>query len=483
MTQQHFVREVWAQAWPNVITMASYTVMQFVAALMVAQVSPLAVAAQGNGSVWSFAPMAFLFGAMSLVNAFVAQSIGAGRRDAVARYAGAGLWFAALAWLFVMVPWGLALPHVFARLPHEAELERLESGFARILAFGSIAALTSKAMSYTFFGLQRPRVVTIAALVGNLVNGVVSYALIFGAKGLESLGIPGVPSVPAIGVMGAAVGTVVGTATEATIPLTLFFGRSMHAQFVTRSAWRFPARELRDLVRVGGPASIQFGNELLCWAIFMTVLVGHFGSLATTAGWATMRYLHLSFMPAAGIGVAATSLVGRSIGEGRPDLAQRRARAAVFLAVGYMAVCAAVMILFRHALVRLFASSAEATPESVETIVSIGGWMMICAAVFQIFDAVGIVYSGALRGAGDTFVPGVAAFILSWVLIVGLGVFLVYAVPQLGSVGPWVATAGYIIALGLWMAVRFERGRWRSRRLVKPSKPLVMASVPASDGV
>ena len=86
------LHEVWTQAWPTVVTMTSYTVMQFVDSLMVAQVGPLEVAAQGNGGIWSFTPIAFVFGLLTVINTFAAQNLGAGRVDRVARYGWAGIW-------------------------------------------------------------------------------------------------------------------------------------------------------------------------------------------------------------------------------------------------------------------------------------------------------------------------------------------------------------------------------------------------------
>ena len=59
---RHPAREVWTQAWPTVLTMVSYTLMQFVDSLMVSKVGALQVAAVGNGGIWAFAPQAFLFG-------------------------------------------------------------------------------------------------------------------------------------------------------------------------------------------------------------------------------------------------------------------------------------------------------------------------------------------------------------------------------------------------------------------------------------
>jgi MATE family multidrug resistance protein len=91
---------------------------------------------------------------------------------------------------------------------------------------------------------------------------------------------------------------------------------------------------------------------------------------------------------------------------------------------------------------------------------------MICAAVFQTFDALGIVYAGALRGAGDTLVPGAVTVGLSWAVIVGFGWWLVENAPGLESLGPWIASAAYIIVLGVFLAFRFESGRWRTIQLL-----------------
>ena len=464
---RHPVREVWAQAWPTVLTMLSFTVMQFVDSLMVSKVGPLEVAAQGNGGIWAFVPQSFLFGFLSMVNTFVAQNVGAGRRDAVARYGWAGIHLALAAWVAVMVPWALALPWLFEWLGHSPELRALELQYALVLAYGSIAGLAGKAMSNFFFGLQRPRLITVAAIAGNVANVLLNYVLIYGDRGLEAWGWPGVPGVPPLGVLGAAIATVCGTLVEVLVPLSVFLFGTVAREFETWRDARPHPEALRGLLRLGWPVSIQFGNEIICWAIFMTVLVGHFGELHLTAGWSTLRYMHLSFMPAVGFSVATTALVGRCIGAGRPDLAANRAHWALGMAIVYMTVCGLAMALGRDTLVGVFVAGDD--PAVATEVIAIGSRLMICAAIFQTFDAVGIVYTGALRGAGDTLVPGVATIVLSWSLIVGLGALLAWNRPDWASVGPWVGASAYIIVYGVWMALRFERGAWRRIRLLEPT--------------
>ncbi|MEC8320727.1 MAG: hypothetical protein VX012_04910, partial [Planctomycetota bacterium] len=124
-------------------------------------------------------------------------------------------------------------------------------------------------------------------------------------------------------------------------------------------------------------------------------------------------------------------------------------------------ICAVFFLVFRDSLVSVFVDEV-ADPVLAGRIISIGAGMLVWAALFQTMDAVGIVYTGALRGAGDTVWPGVATAVLSWTLLVGLGWVLVTWAPGLSSEGPWIAATSYIVVFGVVMAVRFERGGWRS---------------------
>ena len=463
--------EVWLIAWPTVLTMTSYTVMQFIDALMVGQVSPLALSAQGNGSIWAFTPIAVAMGFLTVVNTYVAQNLGAGTPERCPRYAWASMWMTVALWVCVFLPLAAALPLLFATLQNADAIENferlltLETHYGQILLLGAVFMLCGRGLHHFFFGMHRPKVVAVSAIAGNIANVLSNYILIFGHEGLPAWGLPGVPGVPALGVYGAAIGTVLGGIVEFLIPLAVFLGPKLNQQYNTRSAWRITMRPVRDLLRIGWPAGVQAGNEVTCFAIFMSVLVGYFGELHMAAGWVALRYMHLSFMPAVGFSVAVTSIVGRYIGARQPDTAVSRARFGVSLAIVYMTICGAVFLIFREPLVRFFIAEHIA-PEQAEQIVTIGAKLLICAAIFQTLDAVGIVYTGALRGAGDTIWPGVMTVVLSWTFLVGGGAALIALAPSLKSIGPWIGAALYIGIYGIVMGVRFESGRWRRIKLV-----------------
>ena len=502
--------EVWAIAWPTVLTMTSYTVMQFVDKLMVGQVGPLEVAAQGNGGVWAFSLIAFVLGLLTVVNTYVSQNLGARQPEKGPDYAWAAIWLCLGIWFLFFLPYAALMGNIFD-LVHDAQLDRLkqllaggsgsellrvraeearlykliplETQYARILLVGSLILMIGRAIHHFFFGLGRPKVVTVSAICGNLTNVLVNYILIFGDLGIPALGLPGVSGVPRLGLVGAALGTIAGTFVEAVIPFAIFLGSSLNQELDSRARWRPQLGPIRDLIKIGLPAAVQTGNEIVCWSIFMSRLMGVFGTYHQTAGWIAVTYMHLSFMPAIGLSVAVTTLVGKYVGAGRPDAAIARARLGLIMAVIYMTVCGLFFLLFRYELVEVFVGGQDLSSRDAEQILQIGATLMIYGAFFQAFDAFGIIYTGALRGAGDTIWPGIVTVIYSWGFILGGGWFMVTYFPELETAGPWIAVWVYILFFGVTMAWRFESGGWRSLNLLESTQRAAARIAPVGPGL
>ena len=194
-----------------------------------------------------------------------------------------------------------------------------------------------------------------------------------------------------------------------------------------------------------------------------------------------LGYMHLSFMPAVAISFAANTLVGNSIGAGTPELAVARARWSVGLSMLIMTACGVLFIVLRGPMVELFIGG-DVTEEEFNRILDIGMQLMLVMAVCQAMDALGITYSGALRGAGDVIWPGFFIAISSWVLIIGFGYGLAVLFPEWGAVGPWIGAVAYIVIVGIGMAWRFERGAWRSIRIISDDEDEVSSSMISADG-
>lgn len=485
-------------AIPSVATMSSYTIMQFADKLMVSRIGPepVYVSAQSNGGILSWTLIAFLLGLTGVVNSFVSQNLGAGKPERGAAYAWNGLWMCLVYYVLIVVPAMFFVPSYFASIhsdPSMAVLLELETDYAVIILAGSIGVMCSRTIHHYFYGLHRPWVVLISALAANLINIFLNVLLIFGDQPLVVGGwlgeaiinpvtgtiatLAGSLGIEPMGVIGAAYATVIGGFIEFLIPLALFVSPRYARKFGTLRAWKLSAECLKGLWKVGLAPGLMFINEIVCWNILMVWLVPMGGKAAgddpvlhNTVGWIGLQYMHLSFMPAVGLSIAAQAMVGKCMGMKRPDLATRRAMLALYITLGYMGVCALVFVLFRAQLIEFFID--EGTPADQRAkLIAIGSSVMIAAAVFQLFDAIAITTSAALRGAGDTVWPGVATIVLSWTCIIGVGFGLVTYAPGLGSMGPWIGASLYIIMLGLLLGFRFWRGKWKTLTLVEPDTP------------
>ena len=482
------VGEVLAMALPVAAGMIGSTIMQFVDGLMVSRLAGhQSLSAQFVSAILSFLPASVVMGTLSVVNTFVSQNLGAGRSRRCGQYAWHGLYLALLLGAAAM-PLAVLGPRIFAGLDAmiagwggqkaaPAELA-LQTMYFRYMIAGMPIMLASRALGQFFFGIHRPWVVMVVILLAVAVNAVANYVLITGAGLFAPLGLEG-----------AAIGTIIAWTFGMVLLLAFFLRSANDREFKTRSAWRFRGRFCRDILRVGWPAGIHFGLDVMAWSIFNSVLVAYFGPIHKAASAAATRYMHVSFMPAVGIGIACTALVGRHIGAGRPDLARRRTWAAVGIAIVYMGLCGIVFWLFRYPLIEVFTqfqaggSGLGHSAQDQAEIIRIGAMVLICAAVFQCFDAVGIVLAGALRGAGDTFWPMIITFVMAWTVIVGGGAAMIRWVPQLQSIGPWIAASVYVIVLGMVMAWRFESGAWRKIDLLGrhgpgPETPSVSVPLP-----
>ncbi len=448
--------EVLSLSWPASLTMLNSTLMRFVDGLMVAFVGPAAFSAQFMGGMFAFIPESFALGMLTVINTYVSQNYGAGRFKQTGAYVWAGLAVAMLFACFI-APLALLAGPIFGLFGHAPDVLAQEIIYFRYMAVSTLVTLPARVLEQFFFGIHRPKIVLVASLTANLFNVAAIWVLIFGKLGF-----------PAMGLRGAAIGSLVSWGLQLLMLVVAFLATSMRRRYATGMFRLARWRHVMAIMRLGWPAGVQLFNDIASWSLFSAALVGRFGTAHLAASTAAMRYMGLSFMPAVGIGVATTAMVGKCIGQARYDLARRRAHTALMVAMVYMGICGLAFYLFRYHMIEFFVRIDPATLVEGQTssalaaqIVRIGGDIMLCAAIFQLFDAVGIIYVGALRGAGDTYWPMAMTVLLSWGLVVGGGIMAVWLVPQWTSIGPWIAASLYVVALGVVTAWRFESGAWR----------------------
>jgi MATE family multidrug resistance protein len=99
-------------------------------------------------------------------------------------------------------------------------------------------------------------------------------------------------------------------------------------------------------------------------------------------------------------------------------------------------------------------------------VVAVGARLLVFAALFQIFDAMNMVLSGVLRGAGDTRFPMITSLLMAWVVFVPL-VWLLCVHFDQGAAGGWFAALVWIAGLALVLRHRFVRGKWMDMLVVE----------------
>jgi multidrug resistance protein, MATE family len=437
------LREVVQLAYPVVLTQMSMTTMGVVDSAMVGRLGPSELAAVGFGGVWIWTIFCGFVGTATSVQTFVAQDYGAERP----RACGAWTWHAVgaiapltacAAALFVA-----ALGPLLALLSPSAELRAHAESYMSIRAVGAVGLCTATVFASFFRGIGDTRTPLYVTLLANVVNAVLDYGLIFGKLGL-----------PAWGVAGAAAATACSEWLYAGVMLGCFLRARTRARFATAPRRPRLAAQ-RRLLRTGLPIGGQWMLEMASFATFLT-LVTRMGDASMAASQAFIALLSLSFMQAVGIGIAVSTLVGQYIGARDFASAERSFGSAQRLAALLGGAIALLFVLLPEPLIGVFSDDPE--------VLALGRPLLLVGAVFQLFDAFGIVADGALRGAGDTRVPFLVRFALAWGLFVplawGLGV-------QLGGglTWAWIGGAIYTAVLTVFLVARFRSGAWRAIRI------------------
>lgn len=428
-------------ATPLIIIHLAITGMQFADAIMVSHLGDEALAAVMPAGFAYFVLISFGWGFFSVVSTFVSQSLGQKKEADCGRYTWNALWIAIIyGSLLLPLFWNLAVPF-FDFMGHAPQVKEYEVVYFQVSLLGAVPYLTQMVVSNFFTGLHRTGYLLISAITGSVLNIIFNYLLIFG-----------IWIFPELGVAGSAWGTVFATICQCIILFTLFWKREFRTVYHTAKPY-YEWRMIRRLFRIGAPGGLQGVWDLFTWGIVLTYMIGMFGTEPLAANTIVVRYLHLSFMPAIAIGFIVTAVVGKSIGEGDLERASKQTYLALKVIIGYMLTIGVLYLLFRDGFIRFFSDNEE--------VIKAGRIMLIFAAIFQIFDALFITFSHALKGAGDTKFPAISLMGFSTVILCGGGYFMVTKFPEYGALGPWSMTTLYIAFLGLTLTARWIWGPWR----------------------
>ncbi len=430
-------------AYPVVLSNLSVTLLQLVDTAFVGRLGPSQLGGVGYAGIWYWTALCFFMGTATGVQTFVSQAHGAGRERDCGAWAWHSIYSLAPVAALVLLGFAAGFPYLIGLLGPSAELQAVAGDYIRPRSLGGGGAVAGMALASFFRGIGDTRTPLWAMLAANIVNGILDYGLIFGKLGL-----------PELGVAGAGVASATAEWTYAGLLVFAFRRRSVARPFETRPVR--PAREpVRRLARISLPIGGQWFLEMITFALF-TNLVARMGDLQMAASQAFLALLHLSFMQVVGLSVASGTLVGRYIGAQNLDAAAQSYRTSQKLGLMVVVAVAVLFLSLPDQLIGLFTEDAE--------VIRLGGPLLAVGALFQLFDAVAIVASGSLRGAGDTRWPFAVQTAFAWLVFLPLA-YLGGVVLGGGLIGAWLGGACHVALLSAALAWRWRGGAWKSMEI------------------
>jgi len=434
------MRELMALAWPIATAMAGETVMGLVDTKLVGGLGPAALGGVGVAMTIAFVGYMTVFGLMRGVKICVAHAVGDGKGHLGVRYAQAGVLLGLVSGALFWACTRDAGP-LLRWIGVDAALVPYARVFLATYTLGAPGSSVLSALTHHRQAAGDARTPMFVSLVGNVLNAVLGWALIYGHAGL-----------PALGVRGGALATATTEWLEAFVLVGLLARSAIRSGQYARAREELPlARAVREIAVIGVPTGLQFGSEMVAFATFTAVLAT-LGAEQVAAHQIALAVIRISFLPGAAVSEAASVLVGRALGRRSLADADRATLAALAAAVTFMAAWGVVFALAGGAIARAFTHD--------DAVVRVARTLLLIAAAFQILDAVAIVLRGALRGAKDVRVPAIIGITVIWTCVPTAAILLGrYA--GWGSVGGWVGFIAETSFGALLFARRWRRGAWR----------------------
>ena len=450
--QANGYRDVLRIGLPLVISMASTTVMHFTDRVFLSNYSLDSIAAAMPAGITSFLFLSFFMGVASYQNVFVAQYTGSGASHRVGASLWQGLYFAFGA-TAILASLYFTAEFFFTLGGHDPEIRALEVVYFRILTLGSglVVIGTSLSCFYSGRGLTRP--VMVINIIGAAINIPLDYAL-----------INGLWIFPELGIVGAGIATVTAFGSIAILMALLVFSRENNRNFSTWRNRAFDKELFGRLMKYGLPGGVQFFIDILAFTLFV-FMIGRLGKVELAASNIVFSINHLAFLPMFGLSIAIGTMVGQAIGRGDPEAAVESTRSAIHLTLFYMFLVALLFVLAPVWLLDLF-RPRQMTVADFATIVGTGVILLRFVAVYTLVDGLVIIYSGAIKGAGDTRFVMWSMGLCALVVMI-LPVYFGIEYFGFGLYSAWACITLYIVILSLVMWLRFRQGKWKKMRVIE----------------
>ena len=435
-------------AWPAIIEQMMLTLVQYVDTAMVGSLGSAATAAVGltSSTTWLFNG---LFNAAAVgFSVQVAQHLGAGRQEEAKRVTWQGLRFVVLFGV-LMGAVGFVLSFFLpAMLGADPAIRGDASLYFRIMACAMPFTLGSNMFSAIIRCSGDTKTPMVLNLMINILNVCLNTLFIYETRPVSLLGLEFTMWGVGWGVGGAAFASALSTAFVACMFVLVIFRRKSPVQIGWKKRYPFDRHCLGTAWKLGLPVALERATMSLA-QIVITALITGVGTVAVAANHLAVTAESISYLPASGVAVAGTTLVGQAIGAGRKDLAQRFARMVSWMGVVIMTFGGGVLFCFSVPLIRIFTDVPE--------VIDLGSQVLRIVAFAEPSLAPPLWPLAACGGRETPRGRSSLACAPMWGVRITLSLLLV---GNLGLIGVWLAMAAELCARGLIFMVRLYRGKW-----------------------
>ena len=435
------IKDSISMAWPAIVESFFVAFAGLVDSFMVSSLGKNAVAAVGLTTQPKFMGMSLFMATGVALSALVARRRGQDKKDDANKILITAFLFIVVSAIILSVIFVVLASPIIDLCGSSPETHDMAVTYFSIIMGGMIFNCIQIGINSAQRGAGNTKITMRTNVTSNVINIIFNYLLIGGHLGF-----------PALGISGAALATVLGTVVSCIMSICSLFNKTAFLSIFHIIGMRIrPSLEtLGSLVKVG--YSVFFEQILMRIGFMLTaIMAADMGTDAMAAHQVGMNIMGLSFSFGDGLQSAAVALIGRSLGQGKPELAKEYGRTCKMLGGCISVVLAIVYFLGARWLYSMFFREEE--------IVAIGVTIMYVIIFTVIFQIRQVIYMGCLRGAGDTLYTALSSTV-SVTLIRTAVSFLCGYTLGFGITGIWMGVLGDQISRFLWASIRFKQGKW-----------------------
>lgn len=432
--------------WPAVLESVFLALTALVDAYMVSTLGENAVAAVGITTQPRFLGLAFCFAIQVSVSVLVARRFGQQNKRAANRILLTGLLLVTALSVVVSSLSVVFAENIMELVGASPETEAYAVTYFSILMGGLIFTAWQMCINAVQRGAGNTKIAMKTNVVSNTVNVIFNYLLIGGNLGF-----------PRLGIAGAAIATVLGAVVASIMCLMSIIpkDRFVNLPYIIAEKIRPSIESFQNIVSVG--YSIFFEQILIRIGFMSTAfMAAKQGTSAMAAHQVTMNLLSLSFAFGDGLQAAAVALIGKSLGEERPELAKRYGRICGGIAIIIAAFLAVFYLIGSKAIYMMFFDD----PSTIDIGIRVSR-VLIAAIIFQVPS---VVFVGALRGAGDTLYTTMSSTVSVTIIRTSVSYLFGYVL-NFGIEGIWLGIVGDQVSRLVLSLTRFRKGKWTKIRI------------------